>query len=83
MNQAIYNEWKNIVYKTISEYKDNSWHIYCENHPLMNQAIYNEWKNVYKTISEYKDNSWHICCENHPLMNLANSCLSNISPSQL
>ena len=33
-------------------------------------------------ISEYENNSWHIYCKNHPLMNLANSCLSNISPSQ-
>ena len=35
-----------------------------------------------KTISEYGDNSCHIYCKNHSLMNLANSCLSNISPSQ-
>ena len=31
----------------------------------------------------FLNNSWHIYCENHPLMNLANSYLSNISPSQL
>ena len=44
---------------------------------------YYEWKNiVYKKISEHEDSSWHIYCENDPLMKLANSCLSNISPTQ-
>ena len=44
---------------------------------------YNEWENIgYKKISEYENNNWHIYCENHPLVNLANSCFSNISPSQ-
>ena len=27
------------MYKTISEYKDNTWHIYCEDHPLKKLTI--------------------------------------------
>ena len=32
------NKWKNIVCKKISADTegDNSWHVYCENHPVMN-----------------------------------------------
>ena len=35
---SYFYEWRNIVYKKIFEYEYNSWHIYCENHPLMNLA---------------------------------------------